>query len=130
MAYAGEPRPVFDARMAIHAALSAVMGWLGFVLILPGSTFDGNPAWRIFASMGAEDTWALSFWLVACAGLIGLTTAMPSLRLFCVIVLSTAHGTVALLFLFSNPAGGASGTYAVLAGLGYYLVFRRAHQGV
>jgi hypothetical protein len=40
-------------------------------------------------------------------------------------MLSTAHGTVALLIFFGNPAGIGSGTYLILAGLGYYLVWRR-----
>jgi hypothetical protein len=122
-----DPRPVFDARMAIHLALTLVLAWLGFVLVLPGNTFDTTPAWRIFARSATEGEWAMMFFAGAIVGALGIDTRHRWLKLVSILLLATAHGTLAILFLVSNPTGGASGTFAVVAMLGYYLAWRRAH---
>ena len=129
-AYTNDPRPAFDGRMAIHAFLTLVMLWLGFVLFMPGSTFDGNRSWRLFAQMLPESTWAFLFLVAVIVGGVGLATARRSLRIASALGLATAHGSIALLFFLSNPQGDASGTYGLIALLGYYLGFRHARQGV
>lgn len=125
MPYRTDPRPWFDARMAIHVALTGVLGWLGLVLILPGDTFGTSPAWRLFARSGTEDQWAAAMWIGAVAGAVGIDTVHRWLRIMSILLLATAHGSLAILFLAGNPIGGASGTYGFLAGLGYYLAFRQ-----
>ena len=117
-----------DARVAIHAALTVGMGWLAVILALPGDTFAMGRGWARFADMGSENTWAMVFWAVASVGVVGLAAGRPLLRLCSVVTLSTAYGCVALLMLWGAPAGSGSGTYSVLAGLGYYLVWRRAYE--
>jgi hypothetical protein len=119
-----DPRPVFDARMAIHTALSMVLVWLAFVLILPGNTFSTTPAWRLFAATAPEEAWAIMLFVGGIAGAVGIDTRRYILKIASILMLSTAHGTLALLFLLSNPLGGASGTYAIMALLGYYLAWR------
>ena len=69
-------------------------------------------------------------WMVASVGAAGLLTASRPMRLVSVLVLATAHGVVALSFVLGNPATTGTGTYAVLAGLGYYLGWRRTDDGV
>lgn len=123
-------RPRVDARHAIHAALCAVMAWLSAVLALPGETFGTSMSYRLMAAMGTEEQWAAVFAVVAVAGMAGLAPwPRPLLRLFCVLLLATAHGVVALCFAGANPATTATGTYGVLAGLGYYLAWRRCDEG-
>lgn len=119
-----------DARLAIHAALTVGIGWLAVILALPGDTFATGRGWTRFGEMGSENTWAVVFWFVASVGFVGLAASSPMLRLFSVLTLSTAYGCVALLMLWGAPYGSGSGTYTVLAGLGYYLAWRRTHESV
>lgn len=123
-------RQAWDARVAIHAALTVGMGWLAVILALPGDTFATGRGWTRFGEMAGESTWAMVFWLVASVGVAGLTASGPMLRLFSVLTLSTAYGCVAMFMLWGAPSGSGSGTYTVLAGLGYYLAWRRTHEGV
>lgn len=125
MPYRNEPRPLFDARMAIHVALTAILAWLALALILPGDTFGNSGAWRLFARIAPEDEWAVAFFLGAVVGALGVDTRHRTLKVASILALATAHGTLALLFLFGNPTGGASGTFAIVALLGYYLAFRQ-----
>lgn len=115
-----------DARVALHVALTAVMMWLAVVLAWSGGIFGSSNSYAIMHRIGPEHGWAVAFWLVASVGVSGLVTAGPLLRLASVLVLATAHGLVALSFVLSNPASTGTGTYAVLAMLGYYLAWRRA----
>lgn len=122
--------PAGDARVAIHAALTAGMGWLAMLLALPGDTFVLSRGWTLFAEMGSEGAWAMAFWAVASIGAIGLTAGRPSLRFCSVLVLSTAYGCVALLMLWAAPLGSGSGIYGVQAALGYYLAWGRTRESV
>lgn len=119
-----------DARLAIHAALTAVMAWLAVILVLPGDTFGTSKSFTRMAALGTEPVWALVFWLAACLGLVGLLTPSRGTRLASVLVLATMHGVVAGCFALSNPATTGTGTYTVLAALGYYLAWRRTDEGV
>lgn len=119
-----------DARLAIHAALTAVMAWLALVLALPGDTFGSSRSFSFMQRLGTEDAWAVAFGLVAGFGLIGLRAVATWWRLASVLVLSTAHGVVAICFALGNPLTTATGTYAVLALLGYYLAWRRGDEGM
>lgn len=123
------PRRV-DGRHAIHAALCAVMAWLSVVLALPGETFGTSVSYGVMADMGTEGQWSAAFAAVALAGLAGLAPRLrPLLRLLGVLLLATAHGVVALCLAWANPLTTATGTYGVLAGLGYYLAWRRCDDG-
>ena len=117
-----------DARNAIHIALTAVMAWLSFALHMPGDTFS-NTGFREFASLATEDDWAYLFLAVAFIGLLGLVTERRWVRLISVLCLSTMHGTVAWCFYLGtepgHPLTTGTGTYAIIAGLGYYLSYRR-----
>jgi hypothetical protein len=124
MPYRSDPSLVFDARMAYDVALTMVMAWLGIVLMLPGSTFDASPAWRIFSDIAQENVWAIVLLMTAVLGGVGIDTKHLWLKTASLFILATAHGGLAILFLLGNPRGGASGTYAIIALLGYYLVAR------
>ena len=106
------------------------MVWLAIILAAPGDTFGMGHGWDRFAEMGTEKTWAMVFWSVATLGATGISTERSILRLCSVLVLSTAYGCVSLLMLWGAPAGSGSGTYLILAGLGYYLAWRRTHERV
>lgn len=129
MPYRGEARPLFDARMMIHVQLIVILAWLGFVLILPGATFSTTPAWRYFAQMGSEEAWAVTFFISAGIGAVGIDTPRRWVKLASVLFLATVHGALALLFLRGNPYGGASGVFATAALSGYYLAWRQTLGG-
>ncbi len=119
-----------DGRLAIHAALTTVMVWLAVILVLPSDTFSTSKSFAYMATMGSEPAWAMVFWVTACLGLVGLLTPSRAMRLGSVLVLATMHGVVAGCLALSNPATTGTGTYAVLAALGYYLAWRRTDEGV
>ena len=119
-----------DARTMIHAALTGVMVWLSFVLVLPGDTFAKGSSFQLMAKIATEDHWAMAFWIVASVGLSGLTTSSRVLRLLSVLVVSTMHGVFSLLLVLANPLNTGTGTYAIFAALGYYLAWRRAREGI
>ena len=121
---------VRDARIALHVALTVIMGWLALLLAWPGETFATSSSYAVMSRIGPEEAWAMAFWIVASVGVIGLSTLDRALRLLSALVLATAHGVVALSFVLSNPASTGTGTYAVLAGLGYYLAWRRTDDGI
>ncbi len=119
-----------DARVAIHAALTAVMAWLAIVLIIPGDTFASSPTFSLMADLAGEERWAMAFWGAASIGLAGITASSRVFRLVSVLVVATMHGIVAIFFVLGNPVTTGTGTYAIMAGLGYYLAWRRTREGV
>ncbi len=119
-----------DGLFAVHVALTAVMAWLAVALAAPNDTFGSSAAYRAMARLGSETGWAMAFWAAACLGVAGLCTPSRWLRLLSVLALATMNGLVALCFATGNPTGTGAGTYAVLAGLGYYLAWRRSDEGV
>ena len=125
-----DPRPYYDARFAIHLALTIEMAWLAVILALPGDTFGQGRGWSQFAELGTENHWAMAFWLTASLGASGLTTSSRVLRLCSVLALSSGYGIIAGLMLWGSPTGSGSGTYAMFAALGYYLAWRRTLEGV
>ena len=129
MRLSGRPAPG-EAPVAIHVALTAVMGWLAIVLIVPGDTFASSPTFHVMASIAAEERWAMVFWGAASVGLAGLTTSSRLVRLVSVLLVSTMHGIVALCFVLANPVTTGTGTYSIIAGLGYYLAWRRTREGL
>lgn len=114
------------ALAAINMTLIAIMAWFAFILALPWNTFPTGVGYHLFAALMPEEMWAAAFAIVAAIGVIGLWSKNRNVWTLSAMVLSTAHGTVALLTLFGNPVGIGSGTYLTLAALGYYLVWRRA----
>jgi hypothetical protein len=129
MPYRLEPRPAFDARIVIHVSLTAALGWLGAILLLPGDTFATGEAWRLFRSYASEEQWALMMFAGAVVGAIGIDTAHRWLKIVSISLLSAAHWTLALLFLVGNPIGGASGILVILAAQGSYLALRQIRWG-
>ena len=120
----------FDARLAIHVALTGIMAWLAFVLGLSSGTFAQDHGWRQFAALGSEDSWAAVFAAVGLVGGVGIGSPHAVIRHGSIMILSGAHGCVALMMLWGAPYGAGSGPYGIYALLGYYLLWRRTCEGV
>ena len=116
--------PFYDARQAIHLTLTLIMLWLGFILVLPESTFTSSNSYRAMALVATEEHWATAFLGVGAYGIVGLFVTGP-IRKFSVMSLATAHGTLAICLYMGNPSGTGPGTYAIIACLGYYLLYMR-----
>ena len=116
--------PLHDAKQAIHVTLTAIMFWLGGILVLPGSTFATSHSYVAMEKVANEETWAAAFLGIAILGAAGLIVTGP-IRKLSVIGLATMHGTLAICLFMGNPSGTGPGTYAIIALLGYYLLYRR-----
>ena len=116
--------PRYDAKQAIHLALTTIMLLLGMKLLLPGSTFASSHSYRAMERIFFEDTWGYLFLFVGSWGVLGLFVAGP-IRKLSVAVLASAHGTLALCLWIGNPAGTGPPTYGTIACLGYYLLYVR-----
>ena len=123
-------RAVWDARIALHVAVSVIMGRLVVLLAWPDETFAASSSYAVRSRTGPEAAWAMAFWMVASVEVTGLSTLDRALRLLSALVLAMAHGVAALGFVLGNPASTGTGTYAVLAGRGYYYAWRRTDDGV
>jgi hypothetical protein len=118
-----------DARNGIHAGLTAIMGWLALRLGISGDVFGSSSSFGYMAKFAPEHAWAVLFLGVANVGVIGLITRKSVVRLTSVLVVATAHGVLAGCLLMSD-ASVWSGTYAIIAAMGYYLAYRWARAGV
>ncbi|MDB5243771.1 MAG: hypothetical protein JWP57_4397 [Spirosoma sp.] len=110
-------------KTAVGAFLTAVMGGIGFVLMLPGDTFGSSKSFEVMASLGPEVDWGLAAWIVALVGVFGLATPHKPLRLISIVTVAAAHGTFALCLLLSNTWNTGTLTYSFIAALGYYLAY-------
>lgn len=118
-----------DVRNGIHAGLTAIMGWLALRLAIAGDVFRLNSSFGYMAKFAPEHTWAVMFLGVANIGIIGLLTTKAAVRLTSVLLVATAHGVLAG-FLLMSDASVWSGTYAIIAGMGYYSAYRWARAGL
>ena len=118
-----------DARLAIHFALTLIMAGFGLVLAFPTEKFS-TPAFAVFARMGSENGWAMALWLIACVGFVGMMTSSKTVRLISVLLLASGHGVLGICFAVAPQFGTGAITYVVIAGLGYYLAWRRTVEGV
>lgn len=92
---------------------------------LPGNTFAQGHGWDGFAALASEETWAIVF---ACIGLLSgawIGSPFAYARFLSVVLITSAHGSIALMMLRAAPVGSGAGTYGILAGLGYYLLWRQ-----
>lgn len=120
---------MYDARNGIHAGLTAILAWIAFRLAMPDDTFATTSSFAYMARLAPENTWALLFWAVANLGIIGLATTNKVIRLASVLVVATAHGVLAGCLLMSDGSIW-SGTFGIIACMGYYLAYRRARAGI
>lgn len=118
-----------DPRLAIHFALTLIMGGFGIVLALPTQTFL-NASFTVLAELGSENSWAICLWIISTMGIIGMMTSSKIIRLISVLSLATGHGVLGICFALAPQFGTGATTYIVIAGLGYYLAWRRSVEGV
>lgn len=111
--------------MFIHIILTGVLIGMGIILLLPGDTFRTGIGWRLFAESGTEENWAIAFFLGALAGASGIATSHNWLKICSIMMLATAHLSIAFMFVWANPLGVGSILCGGNAALAYYLAFRQ-----
>ena len=117
-----------DMRMWTHAALTAIMAGLSVTLALPGDTM-AIPSWGAFRALASETTWSYLFMAAAWVGAFGLVSSQRWALLASTLLLSTAHTTMAWMFLKTSleigVASTAVPTYFIVAALGFVLAMIR-----
>lgn len=119
-----------DARVAIHATLSAIVLWLGLLFASPTDTFGASHSFDFMARVATETNWGFAFIAIGVVGAAGIFTRRRILRFASVLVIATAHSVFAACLLMGNPVNSGTGTYTIVAALGYYLAWRRSVEGV
>lgn len=126
---ARDPRP-HDPCWVIHFVLTAILLWFAVRMTWqPQELLTSSAAFRTLAQEAPESAWAAGLWVAACVGILGMVSPRPLLQRLSVGVLSTAHGALALLLLRAG-ASVLPGVFVIVAGQGYYLVWRCARAGI
>ena len=118
-----------DARDVLHVGLTAITAWLGLYLDLAKNLFATHKDFTYMAAFASEHTWAIVLLASANIGVLGLVAASVVIRLASVLVVTTVIGAFAGC-LFMSHASIWSGTYIIIAGMGYYLAYRKACVGL
>lgn len=124
------PRAV---QIAIHLALTLVMGWLAVAMALPGGLL-AVPAYHEFVKLATERQWTALFLLGAAVGAAGVVAPWRWVQIVSVCGLANAHLSVAYLFWLGVvhdggvTVGTAVGTYSIIAMLGYFLAWVRIFE--
>lgn len=113
-----------DMRTAMHAGLTAILVWIALYLELHGGLLSTDANFHAMEVFATQRVWAVFFLAAANLGIVGLTTHKVSIQVISVLVISTAHGILAGCLILSG-ASVWSGTYAIIAIMGYFLAFRR-----
>lgn len=119
------PKRWCDAKNAIHFTLTVIMGGFGAVLALSSDTSAVRPYFSVMTNIASENFWAMAFLFVTSIGLIGLFTSFRVIKFISVLVLASAHGAIGLCFALAPVFVPGTITYIAIAGLGYYLAWRR-----
>lgn len=118
-----------DMRIAMHAGLTGILVWIALYFELHGGLFVSDPSFHYMELLASQRIWAVFFLATANLGIVGLITHHLLLRLVSVLVVSTAHGIFAGCLILAG-ASVWSGTYVIIASMGYCLAFRRVRAGL
>ena len=118
-----------DMRIAMHAGLTAILVWLALFFELRGGLLSTDSSFHYMELLASQRVWAVFFLAAANLGIVGLITHHRLFRLISVLVVSTAHGIFAGCLILAG-ASVWSGTYAIIAVMGYFLAFRRVRAGL
>ena len=118
-----------DMRVAMHAGLTAILVWLTLYFELHGGLLSADPAFYYMELFASQRVWSVFFLAAANLGIVGLSTHRASFRLISVLAVSTAHGIFAGCLILAG-ASVWSGTYVIIALMGYVLAFRRVRAGI
>lgn len=118
-----------DTRDMIHAGLTAILVWLALYFELHGGLLSSDLSFKYMELFASQRVWAVFFLAAANIGIVGLITHRPLFRLVSVLIIATAHGIFAGCLILAG-ASVWSGTYAIIAVMGYFLAFRRARAGL
>ena len=118
-----------DMRITMHAGLTAILVWLAVYFELWARPLSGDHSFFYMELFASQRMWAALFLVAANLGILGLITHRSAFRLISVLVISTTHGIFAGCLLLAGPSVW-SGTYVIIAVMGYLLAFRRVRSGL
>ena len=106
-----------------HFVMCLILGWLGFLLLLPGSTFAVSPGWRIAAEALPENVWGVLFLTGSMIGFAGYLFSKWVWKIAASCAVCSAHLGTAGMVVLSERLSPGSGVYAIIALAGYALVW-------
>ena len=118
-----------DRRDTIHAGLTAILVWLALYFELHGGLLLAEENFRYMELIAPQRVWAVFFLAAANFGIVGLISHRAVVRLASVLIVATAHGIFAGCLILAG-ASVWSGTYAIIASMGYLIAIRRARAGL
>lgn len=124
-----DPDQPLASGFGIHLGLTAIMAWLAGYLELSHDVFAVECGFSYMAHFGSEHRWAVLFLAAANVGVIGMISSNSAIRLISVLIVASVHGVFAGFLLLSNVSAW-SGTYAIIAVMGYYLAYRQTRAGL
>ncbi len=120
---------MYDARNAIQVGLTAILAWLAFYFDLAENLFLNDQGFKYMARLAPEHAWSVLFLAAANLGVIGLISSSTAVRLGSVLAIATVHGVFAGSLIMAD-ASVWSGTFIIIAAMGYYLAYRQSRVGL
>ena len=112
--------------IVIHDTLMVLAFSIGLILLMGGETFNEIGAYKVMARLASEYGWGYGMIFTSIIGLVGHVYPNKWVKVFSSLVMSTAHGAIAVCVFLANPFLIGTVAYTAVAWLGYYLSWRRA----
>lgn len=117
---------------AIHVFLILVLACISIVLEQPGDLVT-SPIAAGMRMIGPEAQWAYALATISMIGVSGILAHRPLWERFSIFMLATAHGTISVCAFRAVKPGSelfttSTTTYALIAGLGYFLFWLRTFR--
>ena len=98
-----------------EAIVALLLGWWGFWLLLPSSTFSSAPVYEPMRDLMAEGLWGLGFLMLALTHGLTFVRVYKRLRIVCLASEAAASTFISVMLYLGNPGGTGWGQYLILA---------------
>jgi hypothetical protein len=114
-----------DGVFVVQAGLGVVTVHFSGTLLWPADTFSTSQSFRWFAMVANEDTWGCIFTIPAILCFLGLIVERRWIQIGSAFVTAFVFGLLSFGFYTGNPQGTGWGTYMILLGLSYWVLWMR-----
>lgn len=114
-----------DGVFVVQFGLALIVLHFAVVLMFPGSTFDTGKGFRWFQSIASENTWARIYLVASAICLPGLFSRRCWMKVLSAFVSAFVFGVVSFGFAAGNMLGTGWGTYMIMLGWSYWVLWMR-----
>lgn len=114
-----------DGVFVVQIGLGAIGFHFAVKLLWPTDTFSTSLGFRWFSMVAREETWGLIFAGASALCFPGLFVEKRWVQIGSAFISAVIFGLVAFGFYVSNPAGTGWGTYMILLGWSYWVLWMR-----